>query len=241
MSKTEQKLRVIRQFLEENADPGIVKKYSRYFKEGYKGFGIEQKKMENQREAWIKQWKDEMSLDECLGLGDRLVAAGIYEETALAVWLAAAYKGSYDINTFHRVGRWLENGIDNWAGTDMLSMLVLEHFLVNGIAGIDDFAEWTNSPSEWKRRAVPVTFINLIKKGTHPNDMIPKIDQLMTDDSLYVQKGMGWFLREAWKKHPEAVEEFLLKWKDTSPRTIFQYATEKMSKENKQRFKKSKK
>jgi hypothetical protein len=36
------------------------------------------------------------------------------------------------------------------------------------------------------------------------------------------------------------VEVFLLKWKDISARLIFQYATEKMTKENKERFRKSK-
>jgi len=47
--------------------------------------------------------------------------------------------------------------------------------------------------------------------------------------------------REAWKLRPEQVEQFLLKWKDTAPRLIFQYATEKMTAENKISFRKEKK
>ena len=50
----------------------------------------------------------------------------------------------------------------------------------------------------------------------------------MMDPERVVQQGLGWFLRETWKKHPKAVEAFLLEWKDRSPRLIFQYATEKM-------------
>jgi len=67
------------------------------------------------------------------------------------------------------------------------------------------------------------------------------IEPLMLDGEIFVQKGLGWFLREAWKIHPEETEEFLLKWKDTCGRTIIQYATEKMDKENKARFRKAKK
>ena len=48
----------------------------------------------------------------------------------------------------------------------------------------------------------------------------------------------GWFLREAWKLQPAPIEAFLLKYKDTAPRTIYQYACEKMSKDQKQLYKK---
>jgi 3-methyladenine DNA glycosylase AlkD len=58
----------------------------------------------------------------------------------------------------------------------------------------------------------------------------------MSDEERVVQQGVGWFLREAWKKDRNAVEPFLAEWKDTAPRLIFQYATEKMSKTEKERF-----
>jgi 3-methyladenine DNA glycosylase AlkD len=51
---------------------------------------------------------------------------------------------------------------------------------------------------------------------------------------------MGWFLREAWKVNAAEVEAFLLKYKDSAPRLIIQYACEKMTPENKQRFKRAK-
>ncbi len=48
---------------------------------------------------------------------------------------------------------------------------------------------------------------------------------------LSVQKGIGTLLRGLWKKYPEEVDAFLLKWKDQCGRLIVQYATEKMDKE----------
>ena len=53
--------------------------------------------------------------------------------------------------------------------------------------------------------------------------------------------GLYKYLREIWKKQPDLAETFLLKWKDTCGRKIIQYATEKMDKNNKTKFKKVKK
>jgi len=55
-----------------------------------------------------------------------------------------------------------------------------------------------------------------------------------------VQKGIGTLLRSLWKKQPGEVEKFLLKWKDQCARLIVQYATEKMNKEQKKKFKRAK-
>jgi 3-methyladenine DNA glycosylase AlkD len=63
----------------------------------------------------------------------------------------------------------------------------------------------------------------------------------MMDDERMVHQGLGWFLREAWKLKRKGTEAFLLKWKNDAARLIFQYATEKMTTEEKKRFKKEKK
>jgi 3-methyladenine DNA glycosylase AlkD len=62
----------------------------------------------------------------------------------------------------------------------------------------------------------------------------------MLDESEYVQKGIGTLLRNLWKKYPELIEVFLLKWKDQCARIIIQYATEKMDKEYRKKFRKKK-
>ncbi len=65
------------------------------------------------------------------------------------------------------------------------------------------------------------------------------IRPLMLDVERVVHQGLGWFLRETWKKDPVPVEAFLLEWKDQAARLIFQYATEKMTPEQKARFRKT--
>jgi 3-methyladenine DNA glycosylase AlkD len=82
--------------------------------------------------------------------------------------------------------------------------------------------------------------LGLLKAEAHVSLWLDFLRPLMTDAERVVQQGLGWFLREAWKKHPRPVEAFLLEWKDQAPRLIFQYATEKMSKADRARFRRQK-
>jgi 3-methyladenine DNA glycosylase AlkD len=87
---------------------------------------------------------------------------------------------------------------------------------------------------------VPVSLIKELKTTSDYQPFIDFIRPLMMDPEREVHQGLGWFLREAWKRQPAQVEPFLLEWKNNASRLIFQYATEKMTPEQKQRFRKDK-
>jgi len=235
------KLKEIRDFCVDNSDPEIIKKYARYFKEGFDGYGIEQKAFEHQRDTWIKDWKNEMDLDKYLELGDELMRTGKFEEKSLAIAFIQSQREHYTPITFARVGNWFTMGIDNWAAADVMCMLVLPSFIIDEVVTLEELKNWTSAESEWQRRAVPVTLVELIKQDLQPDVAFPVIEPLMLDSSAYVQKGIGTLLRGLWKKYPTEIETFLLKWKDQCGRLIVQYATEKMDKENRKKFRITKK
>lgn len=235
----EQKIKEIRDFCIKNSDPSIVAKYSKYFKEGYDGYGIDDKILMSQHDKWLEAWKDELTISDYLDMGDMLVSSGKFEEIAFTIHFISFQKQHFSPEVFNRVGNWLENGIANWASTDVLCMLVLSHFIKDKIIEPDQLNEWTKSPSKWKRRAVPVTLAQIVKFGYNPKSILPVVEPLMRDESEDVQKGVGTLLRELWKKYKDETEEFLLKWKDDCSRLIIRYATEKMDKESKKRFKKT--
>ncbi|MGF1584496.1 MAG: DNA alkylation repair protein [Bacteroidales bacterium] len=235
----EGKLKEIEDFCKSNSNTENIKKYSKYFKEGFDGYGIEQKLFESQRDKWIEQWDNEMSLEKYLKLGDALFKHGKFEEKSFAIAFINSKREHYTKETFNRIGNWFDYGIDNWATTDVLCMLVLSSFLIDKVIDFDDLKSWNTSESEWQRRAVPVTLIELINKGLKPEEAIALIQPLMADKSQYVQKGTGTLLRGLWKKYPEIIEDFLLQWKDICGRIIIQYATEKMEKDYRKKFRKS--
>lgn len=234
------RLKEIRSFCESNSDPNVIKKYAKYFKDGYDGYGIEQKIYEVQRDKWIEQWKDDMSLESYLDLGDKLMQNGKFEEMSFAISFVHSERNNFTPQNFDRIGNWFDNGISNWAITDVLCMLVLSNFLIDKVISFDKLKEWTNSESEWKRRSVPVTLVELLKKDLKPEIALQLIEPIMLDNSEYVQKGIGTLLRGLWKSYPLIIEKFLLKWKDKCGRLIVRYATEKMDKDYRKKFRKQK-
>jgi 3-methyladenine DNA glycosylase AlkD len=234
------KLMEIRNFCQANADEGRVKKYARYFVEGYDAYGVDSKLMEKQKNVWLQEYKKQLDFEGFLKLGDLLVENGKYEEASFALLFAASFKNEFTPSNFNRLGQWLDNGFRNWAHTDVFCSEILSHFVTKGIISLDAFSEWRNSGSKWKRRAVPVALIKGLKTDIPISQLLEFISPMMSDAEKVVQQGLGWFLREAWKKHPAPTETFLLNWKDSCSRIIIRYATEKMDTEKKVKFKKSK-
>ncbi len=239
MDKTDEKFREVRNYCEKHANKTIEAKYARYFTEGYDAYGLDKNDFE-QWKSWFKEWKKEMSFDDYLHLGDKLISTGKYEEASFAIVFNARFTDQYQRAHFDTFGRWLEKDIRNWAHTDILCGMILSHFLTGNIITPQDFSPWTKSSSKWKKRSVPVTFIEILKTGVSIDKLLEIIEPLMSDPEKFVQKGLGWFLREAWKIHPEKIEAYLIKWKERCGRTIVQYATEKMDKDYRKKFAKSK-
>ena len=95
---------------------------------------------------------------------------------------------------------------------------------------------WAGSPHRWKRRAVPVTLVKSFEKNGSVAQALQVARKLILDPERVVQQGTGWLLREVWKKSPKRTEDFLFKWKDQAPRLIIQYATEKIDKNKRKKF-----
>lgn len=236
---TDQIIKEIRAFCSENSDQTIVTKYAKYFKEGYDGYGVDDKLIVAQRDIWLDKWHGTLSINDYLEIGDKLVSSKKFEEIAFAIHFISFQSEHYSYKVFKRIGNWFKLGIENWGSTDVLCMLVLTHFIRDKVIDFKQLKEWTTAPSEWQRRAVPVTLAQIIKYNFELNNILSVIEPLMLDKSEYVQKGVGTLLRGLWKKHSAETEQFLLKWKDDCGRLIIRYATEKMDKEHKKRFKKA--
>lgn len=234
----------IRQFCEKNADPKISDKYKKFFTEGYDAYGVNKDIFKAETARIKEEQKNKLSLADHIQLGNLLIQSGKYEEASFAIRLLDPFHDKFKKTHFQQIGAWLENGIRNWGHTDVLCSDILTIFLDQGIIELKELSNWRKSSSKWKRRAVPVLMINSAKNAKTDSDIEPFLDfirPLMHDEDRFVHQGLGWFLREAWKKCPEPVEELLFEFKDTAPRKIYQYATEKMNKEQKERFRALKK
>lgn len=228
----------IRSYCAAHANPALVGRYARYFKEGYDAWGL----VDGKHPFWNEQQKEWLGRYDSLGprgllqLGELLFASGKYEEGAMAIRLLATCRDQLKAGALPGLARWFAAGIGNWAHTDVLCSEILSPLLEQGRLRLDHFASWRKSPHKYQRRAVPVAMLGLLKTTQPVGELLDFLRPLMLDSERVVQQGLGWFLREAWKRHPKPVEEFLDEWKDQAPRLIYQYATEKMAPAAKARF-----
>ncbi|HNX44066.1 MAG TPA: DNA alkylation repair protein [Bacteroidales bacterium] len=226
----------IRFYCTANASDEMVMKYSRYFREGYDAYGLSLDQLEEKVLDILEH--EETTFDLILKTSRLLVKSPKYEETSFAILLTKAFAKHFTPDIFNEIEKWFENGITNWAHADVISGELLIIFLKKKLVSLQAFENWRTADNKFQRRAVPVTLIKLLKTTEDFTPLFSFIEPLMMDTEREVQQGLGWFLREAWKLQPEAAEIFLTKWKDSAPRLIFQYATEKMTAEQKKRFKK---
>jgi 3-methyladenine DNA glycosylase AlkD len=221
-----------------NGDEAIVKKYSRYLKTGYDAFGLTLEKTQ----AKVKNLLEDPSLDLNLVFktAPLLLRTGKYEETSFALHLLLAFSKQFSKDTFHEFENWFQEGIINWGHTDFICSEAMTLFFKKHIITFHDLSEWRVAKNKFQRRAVPVSLIKELKQTSDYQPFLDFIDPMMMDAEREVHQGLGWFLREAWKRQPTLVEPFLYRWKNKAPRLIFQYATEKMTPTEKQRYRKEK-
>lgn len=229
----------IHSYCRANADEAIVKKYSRYFKEGYDAYGLSREQLEEKVNSILSDKSVNMKL--VLSTSRYLIKSGKYEETSFAIRLLSEFSEQFTSATFKDVEKWFEIGIINWGHTDAICGLLISEFFEKKIISLKALSDWRTAENKYQRRAVPVAMIELLKSTNDYTPFFAFIEPLMLDSERMVHQGLGWFLREAWKLKRKETEAFLLKWKNEAARVIFQYATEKMTPEQKKRFRKEKK
>ncbi|MCX6287202.1 MAG: DNA alkylation repair protein [Bacteroidetes bacterium] len=225
-------------FCKANADPAIVLKYSRYFKEGYDAYGVSSALLNQKVEEilTLEGITNEQINIICL----QLVRSPKYEMTSIAVLLLTKTNKQWDHETFATIEKMFSFGISNWGHTDYICSEIIPEMIKKKLISMDTLKPWRKAANRFQRRAAVVGLIKPMKKASDFNPYFEFIDPMMMDRERVVHQGLGWFLREAWKKQDEPTEKFLLKWKDSAARLIFQYATEKMTPAQKSRFRKEK-
>ena len=222
----------------ENENIAIVQKYLRYFKEGYDAFGLtrEQVDIKVKEILAMPDLTQELILETSL----LLVKSPKYEMTVIAIRLVLSNNKIWTTTTFKTVEKWFSLGITNWAQTDYICGELMNLFFKKRLVDLQSLTAWRSAKNKFQRRASVVSLIKPMKISTDFKPWFDFIEPIMHDPAREVQQGLGWFLRETWKKQPDVAEAFLMKYKDTSPRLIFQYATEKMTPDGKLRFRREK-
>src|SRR3989344_3119955 len=191
----------IREKLKQLGNPTLAQNYKRYLKSPYEFYGLRVPQLRK----IAKSYKN-ISIYDAYNLFDELFYSNNHEEMCMAIFLLQNYKKQYHIDA-------LCGGI--------LGYIVAENNQLN--AQLKDFS---TSRNPWIRRVSIVSQGSNIKKGKIQLTIL-LAERLCHDEDIYVQKATGWMLREAGKKNPIQIQEFIKIHRAMKPACL-SYATEKM-------------
>lgn len=200
------KLADIRAILAQHADPARALSVARRAGAGSSAWGVPAVELRRETRNWLAEYRDELTYDEFLTLGELLLDGGRDEEVRIALSFAAAFPGFFTARRFERLGGWLEGRIVTRARADDLCRTLLARFLCDRIVGPEALEPWRDAPFAWKRRAVPVTLLFV------PSEVVPRFRQieivapLLGDPATVVRRGVERYFRAASREPAARVE-----------------------------------
>jgi 3-methyladenine DNA glycosylase AlkD len=220
----------IRQELTKIADPAIRASSKRFFKEEIRCYGIKTAAViAIAKKYWIQVRG--RPKPEIFELCEELYRSGYIEESFIVSEWAHALSGRYEKDDLKVFRHWIDTYITNWASCDGFCNHTMGDFIVQYPESIDALKSWTQSHNRWMRRAAAVSLIVPAKRGKFLRESMEIADLLLTDTDDLVQKGYGWLLKEASRKHTDDIFAYVMKNKRVMPRTALRYAIELMPKD----------
>jgi len=227
-------LAAVRQELLQSIDEKTRESAQRFFKEEVKFHGVNSALVKKIATKYFREIKD-LDKMEIFSLCEDLLQANFNEEAFIAFEWSYSLRRAYEPEDFAVFERWVDLYVDNWAKCDTLCNHTIGSFVEMYPEFIESLVVWARSENRWLRRASAVTLILPARKGLFLKEVFEISDILLTDRDDMVQKGYGWLLKEASKKHQAEVFDYVMSKKAQMPRTALRYAIEKMPVEMRKR------
>jgi 3-methyladenine DNA glycosylase AlkD len=178
-------------------------------------------------------------------LDDMFSTSGSYEVKNAALNILEAHFKSWNKEELLAVIPSWVNYVDNWAHSDFLSKFYSKFlgdeqhrtYLLNLLK------EWNKDKNPWKRRQSMVALIypRAPKNPLPFKTIISFVKPHLTDQEYFVQKGVGWALRECYSLYPKLTFDFINEHFDKVSSTAFTAACEKMTVAQKEHLKRKRK
>jgi len=188
------------------------------------GFSFDSSPVEKQFKLWEKVW----------------LQSELYEAMTLSLFFCDKHVKKTDVELiWNYIKKWTSK-IDNWAHSDGLSGLYSYLLEKDPELVYPQLLKWNASKNPWERRQSLVSLLEYAKKRKSflPADKIHSlIEKLLPDEHYFVQKGLGWTLRETGNAYPKQTWDFLLKHTAKISAVAFSPAIEKLTPEQKEQLK----
>ena len=103
----------------------------------------------------------------------------------------------------------------NWAKCDSFNNTIGDMITKYPLLA-KEVKSWSKSKNIWLKRASAVSFIHPVRKGKYLDVAFDISDTLLLDKEDLVQKGYGWLLKEASRKHQKEVFNYVMRNKNNA-------------------------
>ena len=155
----------------------------------------------------IRRTLGDLGQDEALRLSRRLWSEPVWDLKMVAARILARKSVAPNARVWAFVTRRMAD-LDGWAVADNLAN-VGSRCLIADPSRLDVVEAWVESPHLWTRRAALVFTLAWTKAGRDPERILAWAARLSGDRQWFIQKAVGWWLRELAKSDPERVRRFL--------------------------------
>jgi 3-methyladenine DNA glycosylase AlkD len=166
-----------------------------------------------------------MSAEELNTLCELLWTGPTLEEKSFAISLLANRSELLDDRSWSMTNLWIEQAV-GWALCDSLGSGPISAMLRQDPSRFKEVLGWTSSVNLWRRRISAYTMREFVFAGELERPF-SLLEQLLYDREFWVQRAVGTWLRECWKKDRRKTERFLLKHVRGLPRVVITVATER--------------
>jgi 3-methyladenine DNA glycosylase AlkD len=124
----------------------------------------------------------------------------------------------------------LAKHVNNWEHADRVAALIADLHERHPRAVYPTLKDWNEDPNAWLRRLSLTSLLYYSRnRKTHPacTLVFPLVKRLLRDPNPYVQKAVGWTLRECGNVYPKDTTAFVRAHAQDLSGTAFSYATER--------------
>lgn len=133
-------------------------------------------------------------------------------------------------------------GLENWAHSDVYSDCLSRILEANPKLVMPTLEKWNTSTNPWKRRQSLVSLFyyqSIREKYPTKTKVFKFLKNLIEDEHYYVQKGVGWTLRESIQAYPKETYQFVEKHLEKLSSIAFTTVMEKVPSIKKNIYKKN--
>ena len=218
----------IRADLNRMENPDHADRVKQYFKEPIETHGLTAPQEKELAKKYYSRVKGD--IQKAIEVAQELIASKTLDEAQVGIRILGLMRRHITPSHFDTLDTWVDH-LTNWANTDGLSTWLIAETIKKDPTLHTRLLQWTTSENRWRRRVAAVSLVPIARNGDMLDEALTIADRLMTDSDDMVQKGVGWLLKEASKKHPNEIREYLLKWRAEAPALILRYASEKLPKD----------